>query len=445
MLHAINVYVTITILPSVVAEIGGAAFYAWNTTLFILASIIGSVLSSGLLLRWGARTSYRCAISIFLLGTALCALSPSMPVLLVGRSIQGLGGGVLFALSYAMIQIVFRQSLWSRAMALVSSMWGAATLAGPALGGIFAELELWRGAFWILVAVGLPYWVLTERILPDPNGEHARPAPVAWAQIALLCSSVMAVSIASLSRDALFNAGGLVIAGLCTAALVALERRRDLCLLPQGSTIPGSPLANLYLVMALLVVAIQTEIFVPYFLQSLSGASPLVAGYLAALMAAGWAVAALLFSGLHDRNVRLAVVFGPLLVSASLAALAWLLPGSHAKGAALVPVGISLTLAGFGIGLTWPHLLARVLVVAPSTEAEKASAGITTLQLFATALGAAFAGLVVNAFGFGSGAARSADQQAAFWLFALFAAAPLIAAWPAWRVSRQMRGDGDQS
>ena len=122
-LHAINVYIVTTILPSVIQEIGGLEYYAWNTTLFVVTSIIGSALSAKLIETLGPRAAYLAAVAIFTAGAVACALAPTMPVLLAGRSIQGLGGGILFALSYALIRLVFDAPLWSRAMALVSGMW----------------------------------------------------------------------------------------------------------------------------------------------------------------------------------------------------------------------------------------------------------------------------------------------------------------------------------
>eukprot|EP01030_Chromulinospumella_sphaerica_P018133 gene18133-17985_t len=152
-LHAINVYIATTILPSVVRDIGGIDYYAWNTTLFVTASILGSALSARLLVGLGARGAYTLATLVFAAGALICAFAPSMPVMLAGRLIQGLGGGFLFALSYAMIRLVFHETLWPRAMALVSGMWGVATLIGPAVGGVFAELGVWRAAFWSLIPV----------------------------------------------------------------------------------------------------------------------------------------------------------------------------------------------------------------------------------------------------------------------------------------------------
>src|SRR5690606_19036993 len=147
------VFIATTILPTVVNDIGGIDYYAWNTALFVTASILGSALIPRLLAQANPRKAYLVAAIIFAAGTLGCGFASSMPVMLAGRAIQGLGGGMLLALSYAMIRIVFEDRLWPRAIALVSGMWGVATLIGPAVGGMFAELGVWRAAFWSLIPV----------------------------------------------------------------------------------------------------------------------------------------------------------------------------------------------------------------------------------------------------------------------------------------------------
>ena len=97
------------------------------------------------------RGTYLLALALFALGTLACATASSMAALLAGRSLQGLGGGMLVALSYAMIRHLFPAALWPRAIALVSGMWGVAALTGPFVGGVFAELGTWRVAFWVLL------------------------------------------------------------------------------------------------------------------------------------------------------------------------------------------------------------------------------------------------------------------------------------------------------
>ncbi len=105
-LHAVNVHIVTTVLPSVVQDIGGLDWYAWNTTLFVVASIVGAAVSVRLLAALGPRGACLAALGVFALGSAACASAMSMPWMLAGRSVQGLGGGMLAALSYALIRVV---------------------------------------------------------------------------------------------------------------------------------------------------------------------------------------------------------------------------------------------------------------------------------------------------------------------------------------------------
>lgn len=439
-LHAINVYIATTILPSVVQDIGGIDYYAWNTTLFVAASILGSSLSARLLGRLGSRGAYLVASLVFAIGALACAFAPSMPVMLVGRLVQGLGGGFLFALSYAMIRLVFDERLWPRAMALVSGMWGVATLVGPAVGGVFAELGIWRAAFWSLIPVAGLFAVLAAAVLPGRSTERVEPTPLPITQLGWLTAAVLSVSAGSVSSTLPLNLLGLAAAALFTGLLVITESRARHRLLPAGAFRLTTALGALYATMALLAVAVTSgEIFVPLFLQVLHHQSPLLAGYLAALMAAGWTLGSIASAGMTGANVRRAILAGPILGVVGMLALALLMPReSHGDAQTLVPICVALALIGLGVGLAWPHLLTRVFQVAPAGEQDLASASITTVQLFATAFGAALAGMVANIAGLTAPGGIEGTASAAVWLFGLFALAPVVGVLIARRVVQRL-------
>ncbi|MFL9676212.1 MFS transporter [Pseudomonas marginalis] len=439
-LHAINVYIATTILPSVVQDIGGIDYYAWNTTLFVAASILGSALSARLLGSLGPRAAYLVASLVFAGGALACAFAPSMPVMLVGRLVQGLGGGFLFALSYAMIRLVFDQSLWPRAMALVSGMWGVATLVGPAVGGVFAELGIWRAAFWSLIPVAGLFAVLAAAVLPKRSTDSVEPTPLPLAQLVLLTAAVLAVSAGSVSSTLPLNLLGLAVAAVFTALLIVTESRARHRLLPAGAFRITTALGALYATMSLLAVAVTSgEIFVPLFLQVLHHQSPLVAGYLAALMAAGWTLGSIASAGVTGSNIRRAILAGPILGVVGMVALAILMPvESNGSGQTLIPICLALILIGLGVGLAWPHLLTRVFQVAPAGEQDLASASITTVQLFATAFGAALAGMVANVAGLTEPGGVEGTASAAVWLFGVFALAPVVGVLIARRVVRMI-------
>ena len=71
-----------------------------------------------------------------------------MGTLLAGRLVQGLGGGMLVALAHVSVSRLYEPRLWPRLYAIMSGLWGASALAGPLVGGLFADAGHWRGAFW---------------------------------------------------------------------------------------------------------------------------------------------------------------------------------------------------------------------------------------------------------------------------------------------------------
>ncbi len=440
-LHAINVHIVTTVLPSVVQDIGGLDWYAWNTTLFVVASIIGAAFSVRLLSSRGPRGACIAALAAFALGSALCASAVSMGWMLVGRSVQGLGGGTLAALSYALIRVVFEPALWLRAVALVSGMWGIATLSGPAAGGLFAEAGHWRWAFWILLPISLlQALVVVVQLRPAP-GATARPEQkpdVPFVQVGLLAGSVLLIAAGSLSPQLLWQglgvAGGLALG----ATAIVVDRKAAVRLLPAGATALGSPMGTVYAIVALLLVGMTVEIYIPYFLQMLHGYTPLAAGYLTAAMAGGWSVGSLLSSGRSGAAATNLLRAGPLLTTISLLALAVVVPGTAdlSPGVRMLLCGLPLAGAGAGVGIGWPHLLNRVLNLAPAGEGGMASAAITTIQLYGMAVGAAVAGLVANAAGLTNPGGPVGARSAAVWLFVSFALAPALAALLARRITR---------
>lgn len=439
-LHAINIYIVTTILPTVIQEIGGLAWYAWNTTLFVAASIVGSAVSAKLIARQGAAMAYLSALLMFSCGAVICALAPSMPVMLLGRVVQGLGGGVLFALSYALIRVAFEAPLWSRAMALVSGMWGIATLCGPAIGGVFAEIGEWRLAFWALlpIAAVLALIVMVQfRSMSKPEAGEAR-LPVLT--ISLLVLSVLAISLAGLGGSLALNISGIAV-GLGLGWLIArLDSRPEAAkLLPRGAYSPTRGIGLLYAMMALLVIGLTTEIYVPYFLQLIHLFSPLSAGYLTAMMAGGWTLAALCSASVSSKMSQRIICVGPLVVLVSLVTLSIIMPTPFNGPAGVVACGTALAGVGFGIGLAWPHLLTKVFQAAPPGEETLASASITTVQLYATALAAALAGVITNGAGITSPGGVEGASAASMALFGVFALAPAGATLLAIRLSRQAR------
>ncbi|CRL63216.1 MFS transporter [Proteus vulgaris] len=429
-LHAINVYITITTLPSVVRDIGGLNLYAWNTTVFILASILFSALTSRLLSKFAPRNSYMIATLCFLIGSVICATAPSMQILLLGRFIQGAGGGMLLALAYSLVRVMFPQPLWSRAMALMSSMWGISTLLGPALGGVFAEYDIWRGAFWSILFVGIPYAILLFTILPTENNADniIAKSPLPYQQLFLLMVAVLSISIGSLYNITLYHVLSFFFAIIFILLLIHIDKKSNDGLFPKETFSFSAPLAPIYLTMALLGISVQTEVFVPYFLQTIHNITPLLSGYLAALVGAGWSFSAIISSSSQQYTAQRLMRFGPMINFSAIVILGLFISNNVTLPyGQIVVICVALFFTGAGIGMAWPHYLTRVLHVSQGQEAQKAATSITTIQLFSAAVGASISGTVVNMAGLTEPGGLEGAQNAAHWLFIIFAVTPLIA------------------
>src|SRR5690606_24190834 len=195
-LHAVNLYLSTTLLPAVVADIGGMPYYAWNTSLFVVASVLGAVMAAPILEKHRPRAACIRAAVVFAAGSALCALAPSMAVMLCGRVLQGLGGGLLLALPYALVRSVFPPPLWPRVMALFSGMWGVATVLGPLLGGLHAGAGLWRLAFWMVVLGAAAFAAGAGLALPRATRAPMAIPSLPWRQLVLLLCAVLVASVA---------------------------------------------------------------------------------------------------------------------------------------------------------------------------------------------------------------------------------------------------------
>ncbi|HWC24448.1 MAG TPA: MFS transporter [Flexivirga sp.] len=396
LLFATNVYVTTSLLPNAVADIGGKDLYSWTMTAFLVASVISSMLVGNTLARFGARTSYIGGFAGFSAGSVVAALAPSMQVLLVGRAVQGLAAGLLAGLAFAVIRVVLPPRLWQRSVALLSAMWGVGNVAGPVIGGVFAELGVWRAAFGFLALEATVLAVLAWRTLPSHARTDAARQGVPGFALLLMAGGAAAVSIAStvhgMATGVLIGIGLLLVAGF-----VARERSAAVTVLPAMTYRGRSPLRWVYAAIVVLAFVSTVETFLPLFGQRLGGMAPLGAGLLGASLSWGWSLGSILNGGVTRPAVtRFVRAAGPALLAIGLLIYGVL---QRQQPGPIVIAGwfVALVIAGSGIGMAFAHWVPAALRVSDDEQvASKASAGINTSQLIATAYGSAFAGVLVS-------------------------------------------------
>jgi len=432
-LYSTNEFLTISMLPSTINEIGGERIYAWVTTLYLVGSVVAAATVNTMLHRVGAAVSYLLGFAALGVGSLVCAAAPNMEVLLAGRFLQGLAGGLLCGLSFAVINTVLPRSLWSRASAMAASTWGVGALLGPALGGFFAQFGAWRWAFGLLAMLSVGMAVLAPGVLSvDSDEQDADRAStrIPVPSVVLLGAAALAVSVASLPHNTVATAGLLIVGALLVGAFLIVDRRMPTAVLP-ASVYGFGPLKWVYLTLGLLVAATKVDLYVPLFGQRLAHLGPIVAGLLGAALSLGWTISGLGSGSLNKARAIVGVVIAAPLVMAIGLALAGVAHVQGATAGVIILCALALLAVGVGIGAAWPHLSAWAMSdVDDPAEGRTAATAINSVQLIFGAFGAGLAGVVVNiADGGGVSAAR--------WAFAVFALLALSACFTAFRAGRR--------
>ncbi len=432
-LHAADALLVSTMMPAIIAEIGGIRLIAWTVALYEIGSIVAGAASGLLALRLGTRRPMTAAACLFAAGCALSALAPEMWLLLAGRLLQGLGGGGLMALSFVSVGLLFPRRLVARVMGAVSTIWAVSAFLGPLIGGLFVEFATWRLGFWFFAvqAVLLAAWIAAR------GESSARPADIRKAEqkaetrfpvfrLLWLSAGVVSIAYAGIEITALRTPAFVALGVVCFIVFLRLEAARGGDrLLPQRPIGLGTPLgAALTMILCFTAATIALSIYGPLIMTRLHGAPILVAGYILALEAVAWAAVAALLSGAPERRDPVLIVTGMALVGLSIAGLAY----SVSQGPLWLIAAFAM-LQGAGFGMAWTFILRRATALAPPGEVERAAAAIPTVQRLGYALGAAFAGIVANAAGIaGENGPQTPGDALAFAAAAIFLACLPLAA-----------------
>ncbi len=442
-LHAIDVFVISSVMPTVVRDIGGASFYAWPTMLYMVASIVGAASGGPLKAALGARKGYALGGLLFLAGSAGCGGSPTMLALLIARTLQGYGGGLLLAQSMGLIGELYPPELRTRILALVSSVWGVAALIGPLIGGIAAEFGWWRGAFWVTVPIIAAFAAGAWRTLPSATAVLGGPIfPIR--RIALLATGVLCAGVTGnlediaeplrLPASALLAAKIVLL--LAAVALVAQTFRLDRA--AANRLFPPRPLSMrtrvgcaYWILFLFSMTHTSIGLYLPLALQELHGVTPLAAAYAIASLAVAWTLASFVTAGWRGAAERAAIVGGPLLALLSMTALT--------LGVATFPplLTCALTgLVGFGIGASNLHLVALAMRIAEPGYESLTASSIPTIRSLGISFGAAIAGLIANLAGLEAGITVATVEAATTWVYGATILAPAVSLVLAVRVVR---------
>jgi EmrB/QacA subfamily drug resistance transporter len=432
LLAALDQSIVAPAMPTIARDLGHEQYLPWIVTGYLLTATAVAPLYGKISDIYGRRPTLYAALLIFLLGSLISAVAPNMFVLIAGRAVQGIGGGGLFALSQTIIGDLLPPRERARYSVWISATWATASIAGPLLGGTFAEHLHWSLIFWI----NLPLGAVAMLVINEPLKKLSRSARNhrldGWGALLLVLATALLLLM--------LNWGGSFYPWLSAPIVGLLSASLILWVVFAWRLLHASePLVSLEVLTSRIVLAataatfliqaanVGLTVYLPIYLQSVQRLSPSDAGFglLGMLLGSvsGAAVSGRLTARLTNYK-RLALV-GSFISALGLVAF-WLLAGS----ATLVSVEAMMVVIGVGMGFTFP-----ILTISTQNAVDHAHLGVATgvltfLRSLGSALGVAVLGAIALGYGvkMGEGAAASAAPAADAAPFAavFFAAAIML-------------------
>ena len=164
-LSALDQTIVATALPAISRDLGDIQLIGWVITAYLLTSTSATPILGKLSDQLGRRVVVHLCLAIFLLGSVLCALAPTMLTLVLARALQGVGGGGLITMSQALVADVVSPRERGRYSGIISAVWAAAAVLGPTLGGFLTQYLSWPWIFWINLPLGLVAFLVIDRQL----------------------------------------------------------------------------------------------------------------------------------------------------------------------------------------------------------------------------------------------------------------------------------------
>ncbi len=357
LLAALDQTIVSTAMPRIVADLLGFEHYAWATTAYLLTSTAVVPIVGKLSDMYGSRRFLLGGSAFFVFASILCGLSQDMTQLAVFRGLQGIGGGMIFAITMVVASALFPPTERAKVQGIFSSTFGIASVAGPLLGGYLTDTVGWRYVFYVNVPVGLFAVAVLWFAYKDFNVQARRRHALDYLGSVLLIVGVVSLLLGLTWGGHDYAWTSPVIIGLfatfllCFASFLAVERRAPEPIVP----------LELFRIHEVTMVSILgalsmagnfgAAIFVPLFIQAVIGASAAQSGTVLAPMMLAMVLASIVGGQVIGRMGRYKMICVGGLVTSTIAMYLLAFMDVNTDYWTVI---VNMVILGLGMGSTFP-------------------------------------------------------------------------------------------
>jgi len=399
LMAALDQTIVATALPTIVADLGDAGHQSWVVTSYLLASTVSTALAGRLGDLFGRKRVFQAAVTLFVVGSALCGIAQSMAMLVGARALQGLGGGAITVTATALIGEIIPLRDRGRYQGALGAVFGVTTVIGPLLGGYFTDHLSWRWAFYVNVPLSIVVFFVAAAAIPSLAG-RAKPV-IDYTGILFVGLGATGLTLATSWGGTTYPWKSTTIIGLfvgSTAALavfVWVESRVAAPILP--TRLFGNPVFTVCCVLSFVVgfAMLGALTFLPTYMQFVDGVSATTSGLRTLPMVAGMLSTSMGSGILVGRTGRYKIF--PVAGTAVMA-LAFLLMSRMNPSTSALLQSLYLFILGAGIGLCMQVLILIVQNTSSFEDLGVATSGVTFFRTIGSSFGAAIFGSLFTNF-----------------------------------------------